>query len=807
MALVAGAGLDLTCKAGVAETSGDVTGWTDQITGTRQLTVPVGQSSPRIGDVSLNGNDVMSFDGLSGGSMLQLDDGQNERDPGATGNTYIYILFRAPTNGNFNYVVDGGSDFNRQAIYLRESPDEIFVRSGGNDFGVAFTTNTWMVITAKFAEGVDGCEIFIDGVSQATGDLGNLGGGTGNTIGGRGDISNEAEFDIARIVEYYDVAEHSQADIDQNVTELQESFGIGLNLVTAEQGSYIVTGQTTGLVESSIMTANQGSYTVTGQDVTISEATADNYAEATWTNPSVALTDFIGFIDLRDMPPEFWNDNNTTDATKGRITKPDGTPLPTDWVEFDNVNEKGVVWFKWTGTLATSGTQEVRIFPPFAANASYSPTHQYGRNAVWSDYETVLHLNESGNGTSGEYIDSTGNNTTGRGGNGTSVSVPSRTTVDNPWDIAWNNFDGSNDYIAIENALDSYEGTDLSVQCIFYPNQDGSDESGLVAKRVQGDDTNGYWQVTYNDDDTTLTRNLKTNYSDGTNSDSADGGTEVAASATTIPFWVGATWSSTAVELYNNGVLDGEDTTPSITPANFDNTSQPRIGQYYTITSARSTNAKIGEVRMRRDQLSGDWFSHEYDNQSDTATFWGTWTWETITPIVLAQQGSYTVTGQDIAITRNTELDQGSYTLTGQNVALITPKKIVLDDGFYQRSESTVLTFVDKFIVADQGSYTLTGNDTIFTVEQVTIFLNQGSYVLTGQDIQTDITRALVLNDGSYTYTGNPVVFDAVGAIILPSGNYTLTGYDVNAVLLGASVTLSTNRTLKIDIEPRIYYI
>lgn len=84
---------------------------------------------------------------------------------------------------------------------------------------------------------------------------------------------------------------------------------------------------------------------------------ASNYATATITNPSSSLTDFSLMVDLSRMPANWWSAVNTSDGTKGRAAKNDGTELATDWINFNNIAHTGWLRVKWAGTLANSGSQ------------------------------------------------------------------------------------------------------------------------------------------------------------------------------------------------------------------------------------------------------------------------------------------------------------------------------------------------------------------------------------------------------------------------------------------------------------------
>lgn len=121
------------------------------------------------------------------------------------------------------------------------------------------------------------------------------------------------------------------------------------------------------------------------------------------TKVSADLTDFPIYIDLSDMPSSFWStvSNGGGDI---RCYKSDGvTELPREVVSCNTANSTGELHIKYTGTLSSSVATEI-IVDVDGARSDYGVTDTYGRNAVWSNYKIILHLDES----SGEAIDSTG---------------------------------------------------------------------------------------------------------------------------------------------------------------------------------------------------------------------------------------------------------------------------------------------------------------------------------------------------------------------------------------------------------------
>ncbi len=124
---------------------------------------------------------------------------------------------------------------------------------------------------------------------------------------------------------------------------------------------------------------------------------SSTYDIATLVNPTSSLTDFTLVVDLSRMSSAWWGAVDTADATKGRAAKDSGpTELACDWIDFDSVNETGLLRVKWSGTLATSGTQTLRVYPPMAANASVAASDTYGRdNAYGSQVLAYWPMNDS----------------------------------------------------------------------------------------------------------------------------------------------------------------------------------------------------------------------------------------------------------------------------------------------------------------------------------------------------------------------------------------------------------------------------
>lgn len=123
-----------------------------------------------------------------------------------------------------------------------------------------------------------------------------------------------------------------------------------------------------------------------------------------------------------------------------RFVNSDDTTALSYQIETWNSGGTSTVWVKIPSFTATQYT----IYMYYGNAAA---TDAQAATSVWdANFRGVWHLNQSGNGTAGEFADSTSNGNDGRGGNGTSSAVPSRVAGQIGYG---NSFDNSNDYIQV----------------------------------------------------------------------------------------------------------------------------------------------------------------------------------------------------------------------------------------------------------------------------------------------------------------------------------------------------------------------
>lgn len=175
-------------------------------------------------------------------------------------------------------------------------------------------------------------------------------------------------------------------------------------------------------------------------------------------------------------------------------------------------------------------------------------------------------------------------------------------------------------------------------------------------------------------------------------------------------------------------------------------------------------------------------------------------------PVLTAEQGSYSITGQDISSVHIYRLDAaaGSYNYEGQIAGLTkqgasseNPAPLPHIGLILGRSSTLTLT-------ADPGIYSILGSDGLVDLE----FTGEsGSYAISGQVATLAYGYNLVAGNATYAITGQDAAFVVTGNITMAAeqGSYSvagqvanlLRGYPITAAhgffsLLGQQATLST---------------
>lgn len=124
-----------------------------------------------------------------------------------------------------------------------------------------------------------------------------------------------------------------------------------------------------------------------------SAANWSGYDEQSLSNPSSALTDFTLEIDVANLSAS-WKAAVQSDGGDIRLTKGDNTELPFDLVNwaYNAGAPTGTIYVKYSSTMATSGTQTVRVwagYTPGTATA-YSTGETFGQYNAYDSYTSIF---------------------------------------------------------------------------------------------------------------------------------------------------------------------------------------------------------------------------------------------------------------------------------------------------------------------------------------------------------------------------------------------------------------------------------
>jgi hypothetical protein len=319
---------------------------------------------------------------------------------------------------------------------------------------------------------------------------------------------------------------------------------------------------------------------------------ASGYDSATITNPGSALTDFTLIIDLSRMSSSWWADVNTSDGTRGRAFKNDGsTELACDWIDFDNTGETGFLRVKWTGTLAASGTQIIRIYAPNTRNVAVGASDTYGSDNAYDTYWEAYWPYDT------DFNDRTVNSVDGSIGAGT-PAIGTGGKIGN--ELVCENGEW------LEATMGTLSDSQITIMGWGYPSASsvcmiGSQNDFEMLLRIDGG-------------------NLEFILNSFSSNDRVSGSTSI----NTTGVWqhLGGRFDESTLEVFYNGSSDG-----SVVPVgSWGDLDDLNIG-----TSddgpTRDWVGSIDDLQIHSIGRNDDWIAQEYAQTNDNATFWGTWSW------------------------------------------------------------------------------------------------------------------------------------------------------------------------------------
>lgn len=271
------------------------------------------------------------------------------------------------------------------------------------------------------------------------------------------------------------------------------------------------------------------------------------------------------------------------------------TELASDPVSADEIHVK-------VPSLTTTTT----IYVDYdGVRAKYAVTDTYGRNAVWTDYAAVYHLN----------------NTTDSTGNGNTLTATNSATITTGQSKLGTS---SADFTANSNARYAATGSDfgltatgqMSISCWFKNNVES---------------TRDYELFLYINENGTSDYMLRSLY------EYAGGARRVRAFKYDASYTfmdvtgnLGTAWNYHSYS-YNNGAEHARLNTSTVTGTTDNSTTSVTTltdGIYFgmspTTAAGNGLNGYIDEFRVAEIELSADRTLTEYNNQNDVSTFWGT---------------------------------------------------------------------------------------------------------------------------------------------------------------------------------------
>jgi len=302
----------------------------------------------------------------------------------------------------------------------------------------------------------------------------------------------------------------------------------------------------------------------------------------------------------------FWNsDTDLDDIAKTQANGWDiafgdasGNQLDHELVSFDQGTGALQAWVKMDLPAAGGVTFYMYYGNTVVANPSTSNTWD-------SNYQAVLHLQESGNGSTDEFKDATSNARDGRGGSFT--QTPSR--VAGKWGFG-QDFDdaGDDDYIIVKPVPDA-SWTEFTAGVWF--NADDTEDDRLWGKN---------WGTDPNTDMTWVIRKSGAGLGTRVRTNSNSSGSYSPASYTTGNWtYAVVTWDGTDLRVYEDGLLEGTTALAGATLFQSPPTDDLIIGNALTLD--RGFTGIIQEARISDVARSSGWIETQYNNQDDPGSF------------------------------------------------------------------------------------------------------------------------------------------------------------------------------------------
>ncbi len=475
------------------------------------------------------------------------------------------------------------------------------------------------------------------------------------------------------------------------------------------------------------------------------------YGTANVTNPSSALTDFTLMIDLSRMHSDWWAAVDTSDGTKGRAAiDSSAVELATDWIDFNSGAETGWLRVKWTGTLASSGTQTLRIYPPNTANTSNAASDTYGRNNAYDSYfegywplqsdfndrtSHARHLTATGSPTAGDGATAQfGASTDFDGSQYLKKSSLTGVSLEPMTLSAWAKCDPPSDYVA-NIILSVGNGSSYVEQNLLRV------ELGTGAYRTRAAAPNGGGDVNTN--------------------------ASMLNSSTAWEMSTGV-YDNDTRNVYVNGTAGTANTTSTsaTTP------DQVVIGAR-SRTGVNTLTGQIQDAQIHSTVRGTAWIAEEYAQTNSQASFWGTWGW--------------TAGGTDYTLT----VDTSSVAVTASDVGLFAVRVVAVDSSAVSVTASDAGLFCGHLLAVDAASVAATAAD-VSQLYGDAVSVDTSSVAVTASDVVLSVGRVVAVDSSAVSVTAADADLFRGHLLAVDASSVSATASDVSA-LYGRAMSVDSS--------------
>lgn len=439
-------------------------------------------------------------------------------------------------------------------------------------------------------------------------------------------------------------------------------------------------------------------------------------------------------------------------ATEGggdlRFFKAGGaTELAREIVSFSASAETGEIHVKYTGTTSSTVDTVIEVHAD-GTSGDYGVTATYGRNAVWSAYRTVWHMDNTTNavGNSSYNLNNFNSVTFGAGKVGKAADTGASNT-------------NKSLYVGTSEVLNSSEH--------------------------QSNFTHSFW-LNFRSVPT-ATATLARSYADvGASKRMIQFQYDPSGSNGVGFFWVGSTlnwyhsgdflsastWykidyvlgTSGALSILLNDVLILSTTVTNFNTRGDNEGLNNNWGYFLDRSNAGGSfnpwSGYVDEARVRTSAASTSWLTTEYNNQSSPATFYS------VTPVSTGP--TYTLTA-----------DTASFTVTANSASLLRSLRLTASSAtFTVTPVAAALLFVHR-LTATPASFVVTSSDAVLTVTR-RLSGTTASYAITGQPAQLVAQRRLTAATATFTVTPQDAQIARMLVLSASPASFTVSASDAS---------------------------